>query len=290
MSEEPHPPAVDVVSEEAALMGQLSGVRAVNVEAFEEEFGHAMEAAIVSHDLQVELRRLDRTREQIEQMEERIRTGRRLAPARLAKLYDRLDELRLEEASIQQRIEELDQSKEASKEHEKEKIPVPRTEKPPQATTRKRSAPAVTFSESDTEDSGKDADYVEPDEEVEEAEDVGEDVICDDFDDDYFTGRLNAWISSRPTSEGVYDFESLTSSNPLGEQPIGVGDTVDVDGFKVPRVLWEGLLEYQRAGVQWLLGLFSKRTGGILGDEMVNSPNLDQAINSFYRDWERPYR
>lgn len=253
-------------------MCQLSGVRAVNVEAFEEEFGQAMEAAITNHDVQVELRRLDRTSEQIEQMEDRIRTGRKLAPARLAKLYDRLDELRIEEASIQKRIDELDRSQEASKAHEKEKAPTAKKAPVPTVATvaaRKRSAPAVTLSESDTDNTVKEEDGAyEPAEELEE-EDVGEDVVCDDYEDDYFTSRLNAWTTSRTDSEGAYDFESLLSSNPLGEQPIGVGSTVDVDGFRVPCVLWEGLLEYQRTGVQWLLGLFSRRTGGILGDEMV---------------------
>lgn len=263
---------VSVVSEEAALMGQLSGVRAVNVEAFEEEFGHAMEAAIASHDVQVEFRRLDRNREQIEQLEGRIRAGKRLAPSRLAKLYDRLDELRQEEASIQQRIDELNQSSEVVKAHEKERVPV-RSENKTESTGRKRSAPSdvVEFSTSDTE--MEDDVHVEPKENVEE-EDIGEDVVCDDYDDDYFSGRLSSWTASRFASEGVYDFASLLSASPLGEQPIGVGLTVDVDGFKIPRVLWEGLLEYQRAGVQWLLDLFSKRTGGILGDEMVGTGGL----------------
>lgn len=273
-SRESHQPSTVedvVVSEEVTLMGQLSGVRAVNVEAFEEEFGHAMEAAITNHDVQVELRRLDRTREQIEQMEERIRTGRKLAPARLAKLYDRLDELRVEEASIQERIDELDQNQEASKAHEKEKVATTTATKVPVPATvpaGKRSAPPEP--DSDTDDAVKEEEdgAYEPVEELEE-EDVGEDVVCDDYEDDYFNARLNAWTASRPDSEGAYDFESLLSSNPLGEQPIGVGSTVDVDGFRVPRVLWEGLLEYQRDGVQWLLGLFSRRTGGILGDEMV---------------------
>jgi SNF2 family DNA or RNA helicase len=260
---------VDTVSEEAALMGQLSGVRAVNVEKFEAEFGHAMEAAIASHDVQVELRRLDRTREQIEQMEERIRTGRRLAPSRLAKLYDRLDDLRQEEVSILQRIDELDQNKEAVSAHEKETAPA-RLESRIKSTSKKRSAPsdAIELSASDTEK--EDEANGEQIENVEE-EDIGEDVVCDDYNDDYFSDRLNSWTASRPAAEGVYSFASLLSAGGLEEKPIEICSTVDIDGFKIPRVLWEGLLEYQRAGVQWLLGLFSRRTGGILGDEMVGT-------------------
>lgn len=38
--------------------------------------------------------------------------------------------------------------------------------------------------------------------------------------------------------------------------------------FTTPKWLFEALLDYQRVGLQWLIGLHHKRVGGILGDEM----------------------
>ncbi|OQV23737.1 DNA excision repair protein ERCC-6 [Hypsibius exemplaris] len=40
------------------------------------------------------------------------------------------------------------------------------------------------------------------------------------------------------------------------------------DGLKIPRIIWNELYQYQKAGLKWLWELHKQEVGGILGDEM----------------------
>lgn len=42
----------------------------------------------------------------------------------------------------------------------------------------------------------------------------------------------------------------------------------NLNGFKIPRNLWEYLFDYQKKGVEWMLNLFEKHKGGVLADDM----------------------
>lgn len=256
-------------NEEQAFIEHLMGVRAMAVEQFEEDFGQAMEAALQGHEAEMESRRLDRFRKQIDQLEERIHQGKRLAPARIAKLHDRIDELREEEAMILSRIEELIQAKPIEVVKKTEPLPAKRKVAEPPARLAKRAERI------DTEDSQEEA----------SDEEFADEPVEDDYSDAKYKERLTEWIQEMNLKDA--DFSSLLEGKPLDEQNVKVGTTVEIEGLHVPELLWEKLLDYQKTGVTWLLSLFQKRTGGILGDEMV--PRVFVRFHSYHFDrvWER---
>ncbi|PJF16868.1 DNA excision repair protein [Paramicrosporidium saccamoebae] len=89
----------------------------------------------------------------------------------------------------------------------------------------------------------------------------------DDGNEAFFQSRLKRWIDE---FGGEVDLSILQKD--LEEQASGLTFpalvNTDVPGFKVPSMVWERLLDYQRDGVQWLLNLYRQEVGGILGDEM----------------------
>lgn len=256
-------------TEETAFLDSLPGVKAVNIEAFEEDFGKKLDQAVATHETQMELRRLEKTRDQISVLEERIRSSGKLAPARLGKLYDRLDELKEEEQNILDRIASVP---DISESNGKEKVGPPQNERP-----RAIAPPLKRARQREVEEEGEE----EGEEDIEE---FGEDVVEDDFSDEAYRTRVEWWLAELDSTDG-YDVSKLFEKLPMAEQVATFGETVPMDGFQCPKILYDKLLEYQQAGLKWLLGLFSRRVGGILGDEMV----LDMSHIDIYivRAWER---
>lgn len=250
--------------EEALLMNQLSGVRAVETTALEQEFGAAMSAALAKQDVELEERRLAKTRERIAQLEDRIRMSRRLGPTRIAKLHDRLDELRAEEAAVLQRIRDGGVCDEGL---EEVTVVLPRKRQVVEFSEEESDADKAVEDEELATD-GSEEDQVDV-EDVEVGSDVDEadEEIEDDFRDEHYRKRLENWKRDND-SDGTWDLTALLDGSPLSEQPISVGPVEEFHGLLVPRLLYDCLLGYQKTGVEWLLGLFSRRTGGILGDEM----------------------
>ncbi len=231
--------------EDEELFHNLHGVKAVNIEAFEKDFGKAMEAAIESREIQIEERRLEKMRSQIVQLEERIGNSSRLAACRLAKLYDRLDELKAEEMSILERI----------KEHGKEKVAIT------MKTEERKEREAVRPVKRDYKDMDESAD--ESIASGNEHEDLTEEVVEDDYEDEHYRRRLKEWTDSNSDIH----IESLCKE--LEMQTFSFGRTQALSEYQIPTSLYERLLGYQQTGVQWLLNLHRYRIGGILGDEMV---------------------
>lgn len=104
-----------------------------------------------------------------------------------------------------------------------------------------------------------------------------EEYFCDDADEQYFQARLKLWLASLPAAEAQETHISLeTFDRPLAEQwsllsfppLVEVGPAGGVGGYRIPAMIWERLLEYQREGVNWMLDLHRQEVGGILGDEM----------------------
>lgn len=251
----------DDQAEETLLMHQLTGVRAVETTALEQEFGAAMSAALAKQDVELEERRLAKTRERMSQLEDRIRESRRLGPARIGKLHDRLDELRAEETSILQRMQDGGVSVE---ELEPVEVILPRKRQVVEFSDEERADEKETVDIMDAEEYADEGEAVA---ETEPGSDEDQTEVEDDFRDEYYRKRLRTWMQENDT-DGTWDLTSLLDGRPLAEQPIAVGPTVELHGLPMPRQLYDRLLGYQQVGVEWLLGLFSRRTGGILGDEM----------------------
>ncbi|KAG8040841.1 hypothetical protein G9C98_001829 [Cotesia typhae] len=72
--------------------------------------------------------------------------------------------------------------------------------------------------------------------------------ILDDGDESLYKKRVN----ERMKCSGLHDTSLRTVDNL----------------FKVPRILWKKLFEYQKVSVHWLWELHSRGLGGLLGDEM----------------------
>lgn len=72
--------------------------------------------------------------------------------------------------------------------------------------------------------------------------------ILDDGDESLYKKRVNERIKC----SGIHDTSLRTVDNL----------------FKVPRILWKKLFEYQKVSVRWLWELHSRGLGGLLGDEM----------------------
>lgn len=251
--------------EDSNFLEQLPGVRAVNVDAFEATFGAQIDAAISSHEARVEQQRLDKVRGQIRALEERLDAGgSKLAASRLAKLWERMDELREEEGHILERIQHKAVHAPASPVAPAASIaPAGHAPRARAAAARKRETP--TEEGSSGEGSASEAEPIEVESEV---EDDVEDDAEDDFDDETYRRRLEAWQAGL---DAPVDLSALLAGKPLSEQPFDVGVTVGVgEGLQCPKILHDRLLEYQKTGVAWMARLFGERLGGILGDEMVH--------------------
>lgn len=256
--------------EDSSFLEQLPGVRAVNVDAFEATFGAQIDAAISSHEARVEQQRLDKVRGQIRALEERLDAGgSKLAASRLAKLWERMDELQEEEGHIMERIQHGALHAPAAPIAPAGHAPRARAAAQPTrgAAPRKRETP--TEEGSSGEGSASEAELIEGNVEDEPLEGnvEDEDDAEDDFDDETYRRRLEAWQAGL---HAPVDLSALLAGKPLGEQRVDVGVTVGVgEGLQCPKILHDRLLEYQKTGVAWMARLFGERLGGILGDEMV---------------------
>ena len=266
---------------EQNFLEHLAGVRAVNIESFEEEFGRKFDAAIVNHEQTMEERRLAKTREQILSLEQRIDEGQgRIGPARLGELYDRLDELKTEESSILERISAFGEAgfKSIERPHS------------PASTAITSTRPIVYKSTEPVVRKRKISEAAENPDSSDEADSSGEgedELVLDDFSDAAYKSRLEKWIEA--SSDLTIGLSAILEGKSLDDQAIELEDCVDVIGYRCPRILHDQLLNYQKTGIEWLAGLFNKRVGGILGDEMVPL-NYGLCSNKRCRDWERPCR
>lgn len=256
---------------EQDFLEHLAGVRAVNIESFEEEFGRKFDAAIVNHEQAVEERRLAKTREQILSLEQRIDEGQgRLGPARLGKLYDRLDELKTEEASILERISAFGEA--GSHANGMPSNSSRSVEPPSHSITATTTSSSIVYKATEPviRKRRKISEAAENQDSSDEADlnDGEDETVLDDFSDATYRKRLEKWLETNP--DLTINISTLLEGKHLDDQTIQLEDCVDVIGYRCPRILHDRLLNYQKTGIEWLAGLFNKRVGGILGDEMVS--------------------
>jgi DNA excision repair protein ERCC-6 len=176
---------------------------------------------------------------------------------------DRLDELREEERSILERIQENQQdirtgsmSKDIFEADDGTSVEEPTIKKSRVELAR------VENSESETDK--------EFDGDIESESSSGEEEFCDDGKEVFYSNRITKWISSLEEDELVQNINVMEQPLELQYDDLIFPHLVDtdVDGCKVPEIIWNRLLDYQREGVAWLLDLYRQEVGGILGDEM----------------------
>lgn len=117
-------------------------------------------------------------------------------------------------------------------------------------------------------------------------------TCLDDGDEDLYLERLQALdaLENRilaqeepefdSENEELEDLETYASKenekNADDNQPklkhvncvINNREHIDLDGLKVPALIWSRLYKFQKTGLKWMWELHSQRCGGILGDEM----------------------
>jgi DNA excision repair protein ERCC-6 len=220
--------------------------RKVDVDAFEADLHARLSDSLHARQLDVERARLERVGVAAERLRARIRVQvervGNVGSGQVRRLQERLEEILQEEASILQRIGEMEggdgvgdgvgddvvsqhndhiQVKESESDQEMVDEPEPKT---------------IKYSESESADSDDSA----------ECETATVEPECvDDMLDSVYSART----SSLPPLPSI---ETITMYN----------------NFKVPRSLHDRLFSYQQEGLQWLLKLYAQRAGGILGDEM----------------------
>lgn len=93
---------------------------------------------------------------------------------------------------------------------------------------------------------------------------------CSNFD---YATRVDEWLSTEPFKTVLNQhrdfFVKALPAQQVSYHPPEF-DVVPICGgnYRIPRCLWEELFDYQRVGVEWMLGLHRAGHGGILGDEM----------------------
>lgn len=173
-----------------------------------------------------------------------------LGPARLGKLYDRLEGLKDEEIAILDRIAEGGGDGKG-----KLKLDLGRTEVP---VVNERKRPAVASEDEDREGLTAEEELLEQQVEYEDRE-----FEQDDYDEPTYKERIEAWLDQNR------DCDLSTIYGPLAEQDCRFGPLHPVnDQLNCPEQVWTKLLHYQQQGIEWLADLFGRKVGGILGDEM----------------------
>lgn len=171
----------------------------------------------------------------------------------MAKLVERLDELRAKEAGILSLI------------HGEQIVQV-----------------ELNIFDSESEDDEKNAvkmidDQVQVTSETSSIKDAFEaanhHAITDDYSNYDFASRVDEWLSVKRFGSTWGQHRSFFVGPTLAQQvsyQLSAMDTVSIcnEAFQVPKCLWDELFDYQKEGVEWMLRLHRDDHGGVLGDEM----------------------
>jgi DNA excision repair protein ERCC-6 len=102
-----------------------------------------------------------------------------------------------------------------------------------------------------------------------------DDYIDDDNDEDYDDGEGSDSTRSRKRRKKSKheSFPDDIDDHEYNERveafaAVNLGKDIDLEGLKVPELVYDKLYDYQRTCVKWLWQLYQQQAGGILGDEM----------------------
>ena len=231
------------------------GVHAHSVPHLESAFEAQAEHAILAHDTALRRSRLERVRQGIRDLEQRIDKSK--SSTRLDKLLTRLEEAQEEERALLTLMNG----------EERERMPKMATESPQvmpflASLPSKRTLEPVVIAQA-SDQKGEDV-------EMESSSESEEEDAEDDANDVAYRARSKEWCmkNNLPVE---YFLKGLHSQCIEAEQAFHAFDLVPImrDKYYLESRLWnEEMLPYQREGTNWLLENHSKGEGGILADEM----------------------
>lgn len=284
----------------AGQLSALLGVTAVDQSQLEHMVHQQAAQDMALHSQEIEHKRLQRVETSLQQKQAQIAkaqttidNAKSTASARYLNALDKVTRLEEEVRGLEIERQEIEQR--VSEAGELRDLVVPQRRA---ARMANRQLAGET-----EEDSGEEEDeYVEVAEEEEEEEepmDVASAITgirpptsVDDLDDgneNAYQRRLLEWSLARwrarnkstsESAEDVVEIDGLRidrqelAEEPFLDDPDGPGD-YEIQGYeqstpslRVPRPMWDRLLEYQRAALKWMYTLHQQNAGGILGDEM----------------------
>ena len=193
-------------------------------------------------------------------MEERIAKSA-ASTSRIAKLFERLDELKEEEAQI---LKLLGDSTEQSQSNQVLNIFDSETEIDEKEILISPKYCALSVPESPVNYTNS---------ELKDAYEIAaHHHITDDYSSLDFSTRIDEWLGCEKFSDWRQHRNYFINRN-LHDQisfELTCFDIVPLleGSFRIPKCLWDELFEYQREGVDWMLKLWNEDKGGVLGDEM----------------------
>ena len=197
------------------------------------------------------------------QLEERIAKSA-ASTSRIAKLFERLDELKEEEGQILELMgdsdtkqnQELNIIDSGTESTELEDLD---DEKGILTTSNTSSIPESPLNYSNSE--LKDAYEI-----------AAHHHITDDFSNLDFSTRIDEWLGCEKFADWRQHrnyFINRTLQDQISFELTCFDIVPLLEGsFRIPKCLWDELFEYQKEGVEWMLKLWNEDKGGVLGDEM----------------------
>jgi DNA excision repair protein ERCC-6 len=235
-------------------------------------------------------------------LEERIAKSA-ASTSRIAKLFERLDELKEEEAQLLELVQEAQNNfTSRTKSNTEGILNILNDESDFEVDEKEKEVTSLTTSTvtSYTNSELKDAYEI-----------AAHHHITDDFSNVDYGTRIDEWLSCEKFADWRQHRNYFVNRS-LQDQVSFELTCFDIvllmnGSFIAPKCLWDELFEYQREGVEWMLKLWESDNGGVLGDEMglgktvqvvaflavlqisgkLDEPNLIVAPSTLLRQWVR---
>lgn len=235
-------------------------------------------------------------------MEERIAKSA-ASTSRIAKLFERLDELKEEEAQLLELVQEAQNNfTSRTKSNTEGILNILNDESDFEVDEKEKEVTSLTTSTvtSYTNSELKDAYEI-----------AAHHHITDDFSNVDYGTRIDEWLACEKFADWRQHrnyFVNRSLQDQISFELTCFDIVLLMNGsFIAPKCLWDELFEYQREGVEWMLKLWESDNGGVLGDEMglgktvqvvaflavlqisgkLDEPNLIVAPSTLLRQWVR---
>jgi DNA excision repair protein ERCC-6 len=235
-------------------------------------------------------------------LEERIAKSA-ASTSRIAKLFERLDELKEEEAQLLELVQEAQNNfTSRTKSNTEGILNILNDESDFEVDEKEKEVTSLTTSTvtSYTNSELKDAYEI-----------AAHHHITDDFSNVDYGTRIDEWLACEKFADWRQHrnyFVNRSLQDQISFELTCFDIVLLMNGsFIAPKCLWDELFEYQREGVEWMLKLWEGDNGGVLGDEMglgktvqvvaflavlqisgkLDEPNLIVAPSTLLRQWVR---
>jgi DNA excision repair protein ERCC-6 len=235
-------------------------------------------------------------------LEERIAKSA-ASTSRIAKLFERLDELKEEEAQLLELVQEAQNNfTSRTKSNTEGILNILNDESDFEVDEKEKEVTSLTTSTvtSYTNSELKDAYEI-----------AAHHHITDDFSNVDYGTRIDEWLACEKFADWRQHrnyFVNRSLQDQISFELTCFDIVLLMNGsFIAPKCLWDELFEYQREGVEWMLKLWESDNGGVLGDEMglgktvqvvaflavlqisgkLDEPNLIVAPSTLLRQWVR---